>query len=227
VLERIPVPIHVDHEARRSRLARAVWQIVVRDGAAAASVRAVAREAGMSMGSVRHFFASHDQLLLFAVEELVEQARRRIEAGTPARMSLLAEGRKLTAVAALLEEVLPLDSERQTEAKVWAAFTTPPAPSPEIAAIRKKVDDGVRELCRNALDALQEFGRLHVDRDRRIEIERMHALLDGLTIHLTLDQARLDPGLVRSILVSHLGELSSAPPSDHSTLERPAGRSLS
>ncbi len=167
------------------------------------------------MGSVRHFFASHDQLLLFAVEELVEQARRRIEAGTPARMSLLAEGRPLAAVAALLEEVLPLDAERQTEAKVWAAFTTPPATNPEIAAIREQVDDGVRELCRNALDALQEFGRLHADRDRRIEIERMHALLDGLTIHLTLEPTRLDPDLVRSIVLTHLGELSSAPPNDH------------
>jgi hypothetical protein len=47
-----------------------------------------------------------------------------------------------------------------------------------------------------------------------IESERMHALLDGLTIHLTLDPARLDPDLVRSVIVLHLGELSSAPPPD-------------
>jgi AcrR family transcriptional regulator len=217
VLERIPVPIHVDHEARRSQLAQAVWRIVMRDGVARASVRAVAKEAGLSMGSVRHFFASHDQLLLFAVAELVEQARRRIERRTPARMSLLAEGRPLAAVAALLEEVLPLDAERQTEATVWAAFTTPPATNPEIAAIREQVDEGVRTVCRNVLDALQEFGRLHAARHRRIEIERMHALLDGLTIHLTLEPTRLDPDLVRSIILTHLGELASAPPNDHLT----------
>ena len=206
------MPIHVDHEARRSQIAQAVWRIVVGDGVAGASVRAVAKEAGLSMGSVRHFFASHDQLLLFAVEELVEQARRRIEAGAPARMSLLHEGRPLAAVAALLEEVLPLDAERQTEAKVWAAFTIPPAANPEIARIRQQVDDGVRELCRNALDALHELGRLDADRDRRIEIERIHALLDGLTIHLTLEPARPDHELVRSIVLTHLGDLSSAPP---------------
>ena len=129
-------------------------------------------------------------------------------------MSLLAEGQPLAAVAALLEEVLPLDAERQTEAKVWAAFTTPPATNPEIAAIREQVDDGVRELCRNAFDALQEFGRLHADRDRRIEMERIHAMLDGLTIHLTLEPARLDPDIVRPIVLTHLGELSSAPPID-------------
>ena len=186
----------------------------MRDGVVGASVRAVAKEAGLSVGSVRHFFASHNQLLLFAVEELVEQARRRIEAGTGARMTLLAEGQPLAAVAALLEEVLPLDAERRTEAKVWAAFTTPPATNPEIATIREQVDDGVRELCRNAFDALQELGRLHADRDRRIEMARIHAMLDGLTIHLTLEPARLDPDIVRPIVLTHLGELSSAPPID-------------
>ena len=169
------------------------------------------------MGSVRHFFADHDQLLLFAVEELVEHARRRIEAGTPARMSLLADGRPLAAVAALLEEVLPLDAERQIEAKVWAAFTTPPVTNPEIGAIRMQVDDGVRELCGNALDALQEFGLLHADRERRIEIERIHALLDGLTIHLTIESTRLDPDFARTIVLTHLGELAAAPPAVAST----------
>ncbi len=182
----------------------------MRDGVAGASVRAVAKEAGLSMGSVRHFFASHEQLLLFAVEALVEQARRRIEEGTPARLSLLAEGRPLAAVAALLEEVLPLDAARQTEAKVWAAFTTPPATNPEIAAIREQVDNGVRELCRSALDALQEFGLLHADRDRGVEIERIHAVLDGLTIHLILEPARLEPDLARTVVLTHLGELSAA-----------------
>jgi AcrR family transcriptional regulator len=201
------VPIHVDHEARRSHLAHAVWRIVVRDGVAAASVRAVAREAGLSMGSVRHFFASHDQLLLFAVEALVEQASRRIEAGTSARMALVAEGRPLAAVAALLEEVLPLDAERQNEAKVWAAFTTPPATNPDIAAVREQVDEGVRGLCRNALDALQEFDLLDADRDLRVEIERIHALLDGLTIHLLLEPERLDPDLVGTVILTHLSDL--------------------
>jgi AcrR family transcriptional regulator len=228
------MPIHVDHQARRAQLARAVWRIVGRDGVAGASVRTVAREAGLSTGSVRHFFASHDQLLLFAVEELVEQARRRIEQGALARLALVDEGRPLDAVASLLEEVLPLDEERQTEARVWAAFTTPPATSPEIAAIRAQVDAGVRELCGNALDALHEFGLLDADRDRQIEIERLHALLDGLTIHLMLEPARLARALVRPVLVTQLGELAtpsspsasrSSPPPVSPRQSRPAARS--
>jgi DNA-binding transcriptional regulator YbjK len=210
------VPIHVDHEARRAKLARAVWRIVGRDGVAAATVRAVANEAGLSMGSLRHFFNSQDELLHFAVDELVEQARRRIEESTAARLALLADGRPIAAVAALLEEVVPLDTERQTEAKVWIAFTTPPTTT-RIAAIREQVDNGVRGLCDNALDALQEFGLFHADRDRPLEIERMHALLDGLSVHLTLASAHLTPDLARAIIHTHLGDLTSAGTSSSGT----------
>ena len=136
-------------------------------------------------------------------------------------MALLAAGRPLAAIAALLEEVVPLDAERQTEAKVWAAFTSPPASS-EIAAIRERADAGVRELCTNALDALDELGRLHAARDRSIEIERLHALLDGVTVHVTLDPARLTPVLVRSIVLVHLGDLAAGPVSDHASRNEPA-----
>jgi AcrR family transcriptional regulator len=205
------VPIYVDHDARRSELAQAVWRIVGREGVAGASVRAVAQEAGLSMGSVRHFFASQDDLLRFAVEELVARARRRVAAAAPRRMALLAEGRPLAAVAALLEEGLPLDAERRTEARVWAAFTTPPVTNPAIAALRKQVDDGVRELCADAVNALRELGLLHADRDRRMEIARLHTMLDGLAIHLTSEPARVAPKLARRILLTHLGELATSP----------------
>jgi AcrR family transcriptional regulator len=204
------VPVHVDHAVRRAELARAVWRIVARDGVRAASVRGVAREAGLSMGSVRHFFSTQDELLRFAVEEVVDQAGRRIEAGTAARQATVAEGRPLAAVADLLQEVIPLDDERLIEAEVWAAFTAPPVTDPAIAELRQQVDDGVRELCRNALSALAEFGLLHPARDRDVEVARLHALVDGLAVHVVRATAGLRHDRVRAILLTHLGDLRVA-----------------
>ncbi len=205
------MPVQIDHDARRAQLAQAVWHIVVHDGVRGASVRGVAREAGLSMGSVRHFFASQDELLRFAVEAVVSQAGGRIEAGAPERMAAAAEGRPLEAIAALLEEVLPLDEERMTEAKVWAAFTAPPVSDPGMAAIRRQADDGIRQLCRDALAALAEFGLVHPARDLEIETETIHSLLDGLTLHLMLDPARTPADRVRTLLLTHLRDLAGSP----------------
>jgi BetI-type transcriptional repressor, C-terminal len=76
-------------------------------------------------------------------------------------MGILREGRPLDAITALLEEVLPLDPDRLTEAQVWAAFTAPPMTDPELAAIRAEADAGLRDLSRAALDGLRSFDLLH------------------------------------------------------------------
>ncbi len=199
---------------QRARLAQAVWRIVVREGVRGASVRGVAREAGLSMGSVRHFFGTQDGLLGFAVQEVVEQARQRIEAGAQARMSAVDQGRPLDAAVGLLEEVLPLDDERLTEAKVWAAFTAPPVTDPAMAGIRRQGDEGVRQLCHDTLTGLAGLGLLDPARDLDVEIERVQAMLDGLTIHLLLDLAHTPADRVRTVLRTHLGDLSRPPNAD-------------
>ena len=205
------MPVKVDHYARRAELAQAVWRIVVRDGIRGASVRGVAQEAGLSTGSVRHFFASQHQLLVFAVQEIIRQASQRIAAGTEDRQAMVADGRPLAAVVSLVEEVLPLDDERLTEARVWAAFTTAPTAVPEMTPLRTQADDGVHQLCREALSALAEFGLLHPDRDRDTETERIHALLDGLTLHLMLGSVALNGSKVRLLLLTHLSDLHGRP----------------
>lgn len=201
------MPLRLDRDERRAQLSAAVWRIVVREGVRGASVRGVAREAGLSVGSVRHFFSTQDELLLFAVREVVDQARRRIEADAGARGSQVQHGRPIAAAVALLEQVLPLDEERLTEARVWAAFTAPPVTDPGMAAIRREVDDAVRRLCHDCLAGLAELGRLHPSRDMEDETERLSALLDGLTMHLLLAPASTPAERVRSVLSTHLGDL--------------------
>lgn len=52
------MPKVVDHERRREDLARAVWAVVARAGVDGATVRAVATEAGWSIGALRYYFAT-------------------------------------------------------------------------------------------------------------------------------------------------------------------------
>jgi AcrR family transcriptional regulator len=201
-----PVPIRVDHAERQTRLAAAVWRIVLRDGVRGASVRRVAREAGLSMGSVRYFFSTQDQLLQFAMREVIKRASARIDAGGEERAAALRDGRPVDAVLSVVAEVLPLDDERLTEARVWAAFAGQTA-DPGMAAIRREADDGVGQICHDGLTALAEGGRIDPSRDLEIETERLWSLLDGLTMHILLDPARMPADRVETLLRTHLGDL--------------------
>ena len=72
------MPRIVDHAVRREDLARALWRVVRRDGLHAVSVRTVAAEAGTSASALRHYFASQDELLAFALRSIVARAQARL-----------------------------------------------------------------------------------------------------------------------------------------------------
>lgn len=99
-------------------IAEAVVRLVSAKGVEAASLRAVAAEAGVSMGAVQHYFAATDEMLLFALEYGNDVLAARIPA-------LLAERKPATARETwqlFCTLLLPLDSESRAGARLWAAL---------------------------------------------------------------------------------------------------------
>ena len=199
------VPRVVDHAQRRTELAEAVWRVIRRDGVEAASVREVAREANLSMGSLRYFFDSQDGLLRFAMSEVVSRVTQRIEAGATAREAAVQRGKTFDVVVDLLEEVMPFDDERLGEAQIWLAFASRSLIDPQMQALRRAADDGIRELCRQCLLGLRAAELMAADRNLGVETERLWALVDGLTLHLVTGHTTRRAA--RRALRSHLAEL--------------------
>ncbi len=195
------MPKLVDPEARRRELAKAVWRVIRRDGLERASVRNVAREAGLSMGSLRHYFATQSELLAFAMLLVHERVQRRIEA-----LDLSGDPRQ--GVERALQEVLPLDAERHAEMEVWFAFTARALVDPGLHALRDEGHSGLRELCRRCVEALVRTGRARAGLDVAAEAERLHALIDGLALHRLLDPGTTTPQRVVELLAVHLDGLT-------------------
>lgn len=195
------VPRTVDAAERRREIAVAVWRVIRRDGVQGASVRAVAREAQTSMGALRHWFATQDELLHFAMTLVVEHTR--------ARVAAVVAGAAPDAALALrvLEETLPLDDERRAEAEVWLALTARALTAPALAALRDRSAEDLLALCRWVLDVLAEAGDLRPGSDRSLEAERLYAVLDGLAVHAVTRPSALPPGRVRQVLAAHLDGL--------------------
>lgn len=198
------MPKVVDVDARRTELGEAVWRVILRDGLDRASVRNVAHEAGLSMGSLRHYFGSQTELLAFAMRLVTERARRRIEA-----LDLASLGSR-RAVELVLSEVLPLDAGRRVEAEVWLALTGKALVEPTLRILRNKADNGLRELCGWSIRALVESGQgapgLHVG----LETERLYAVIDGLTVHAVVRPESAPAGVVTAVLARHLDSLRHA-----------------
>jgi AcrR family transcriptional regulator len=194
------MPRQVDPEQRRAELAEAVWTVIRRDGLQRASVRNVAREAGLSMGSLRHYFASQNELLCFAMGLVGDRASARIRALDPA------PGPR-QAAEQLLHQLVPLDDERRAESEVWLAFASHALVEPRQRAIYEQIHDQLYGACVSALTVLADAGQTADDLDIALEAARLHALLDGLAVHAVMRPAKLPPGRIVAIIARHLDSL--------------------
>ena len=194
------MPKLVDHEQRRAQLAEAVWTVIRRDGLPRASVRNVAREAGLSMGSLRHYFATQSELLCFAMQLVGDRARARIRSLEPA-----ADPRHQA--ERLLHQLVPLDDERRAESEVWLAFTGHAQVDPRQRAIYQQIHDQLNGACVSAITLLADAGLTTQGLDVRLEASRLHALLDGLALHAVMRPTVVSPPKITAVIARHLDTL--------------------
>jgi len=129
------VPKFVDAVIRRQEIVDAVFRIIATDGLERASLREVADEAQLAVGSVRHYFASSDELLTHAFAVVVDRIVGRLtDADSLLGDAPPASGEQHAAVLALLGEFLPLDEQRAVDACVWMAFKNAARTRPFLAA---------------------------------------------------------------------------------------------
>lgn len=195
------VPKVVDPVERRLAVAAAVWRVVRRDGLAQASVRNVAREAGLSAGSLRHYFATQSELLAFTLQMIMERIEQRIAA-------LPVEPDPRRRAELVLAELLPMDAERAAENEVWLAFTARSMVDPELRVLRNEGYDALHAGCRRLVQDLAGPG--HPRHDIEQEAHRLHALVDGLAVHAAMRPDTTTPEEMRAIIVSHLHAMEHA-----------------
>jgi AcrR family transcriptional regulator len=196
------MPKLIDHDERREQLAQATWRVILRDGVGAASVRTVAAEAGRSAGSLRHVFATQSELLVFALQLVVERATARVAALLP-----LPAG--VAAVEAVAAELLPLDRERRAEMEVYLALFTAANVNADLRGVRDGAHRTTRDACRWMVAQLDNGVDLAPGADRELEALRLHAVIDGLAAHLVYEPADADPEWAHRALVRHIRSLGA------------------
>lgn len=197
------MPKIVDHEARREEIAQALWRVVRRDGIRAASVRTVAAEAGWSAGAVRYYFPDQDGLVSFAMDLVSRRVHARISA-------LQVTGSATEIALRYLEEVIPLDPDRLAEFDVWLSFIAQAQAETGAGGLRQHlgpVNEGLRHLCSSLLASLDQSGSLRPGLDLALEAERLHALVDGISLHVAMQPDITTTARVRAILTAHLATL--------------------
>ena len=197
------MPKIVDHDKQRLLVAEAAWRIIRRDGMEQASVRNIAEEAGISAGSMRHYFSTQSELLLYAMNLVSERVSSRIK-----QMSF--NGSPMENMKLLLLEFMPNTDEKMAEMEVWFAFTAKSKTDPALKALADKVYDEIRQAIATVITYIVKLNLSRANLNEELEIERLYALVDGLSIHAVLRPDQMTYEIMENALSLHLAALCRA-----------------
>lgn len=178
------MPKRVDHDQRRRLIAEAVCRLAARDGLEGVSLRTVAREAGISMGLVQHYFTTKDEMLVFAFRVMSEGVQRRLEhsmAGLPDPPDTR------SMLRTLLVAMLPLDDESRLEAPLWAAFVAHAVHTPALAELLRQDSRRLADFLVDLLREARETGELAGGVDPQAATLTLLGLSDGLMLRVLID----------------------------------------
>lgn len=197
------MPRQVDHRERREAIAHALWRVVDRRGWAGATMREVAREAGVSLGQLQHYFSSRTAMLTFAMEFAADQTSQRVARGLD---SLDQPPHPREILRVVLTEMLPLRPEARATSRMNAAYVLEALHD---RALREQVSTGLRDgramVERLIREAVAE-GHIGPDRDPAVETDLLLALT-GFTPLLELEV--VTPQAAITAIDQHLDRLFS------------------
>ncbi|WP_030505270.1 TetR/AcrR family transcriptional regulator [Microbispora rosea] len=195
------MPKQVDHRERRETIARALWRVVEQRGIAHASVREVAQEAGISHGAVQHYFATREEMLVFAMDFASEQTSLRVAEGVR-ELGNPPHPRDMLRV--MLTEMLPLHPDARATSRMSAAYVLEALHNPNI---HTRARDGLahgRDLIEQIVRQAITDGHISPDRDPAIETDLL-LTLTGLTPLIELSV--IEPQEALTAVNQHLNRL--------------------
>lgn len=190
----------LDLDARKAQLAEAVWQVILDRGISAVSVRSVAEQAGVVVGSLRHVFPTRAELMKFSAELMLQRATDRV-------LAVPWNDDPEQYVLDVVEQLLPLSADSRAELEVNLALMAEAAALPELLALKDEAHQQLQEVSLRLVELLSGLSRESVDMSA--SAQRFHALIDGLAFHLLHHPLDEDPAWALNIIRTEISAIRS------------------
>lgn len=197
------MPKIVDHHAQRTKFAEAAMNLIARHGLEGVTMRAVAAEAGLSYGSLFHYFASKDELLMHAVRHSTSLQARRVNQYTHQYSGLRALEQLLC------DDAIINDSSRDAW-MVWMTFLYQAALQESFATMHAELISGWLSRIKRLLEDAQRAGEISQDTDVNFEAMAVWAFSAGVGQIGLLDSKLLPPKIQKELISAYLAKLRRA-----------------
>jgi TetR/AcrR family transcriptional repressor of bet genes len=180
----------IDHDERRQEIAQAAIDVIANEGLAAATIRRIARQVGVSTTAVTRYFTDKYALLDWTYAVLEDEGR--------ARFAEVLAAKPVDIVAGLLT-MTACDPSRIRRWKAYLAFWDEAARDAGFAAkLRASKEDGLRSIA----ELLRAGCGTDVDVSRASGL--LSAIVQGYSLHAIVDRQIWCERYARRMLVEAL-----------------------
>lgn len=194
------MPKLIDHEARKKIVAEAVWKLLNERGVGAITVRNVAAEAGISMGSLRHSFDNRVELLTYALDLIGQETEASMQA-------VSVKGQDVLNTVKVLEHFLPITPRSQAISRITLGMVSELRPIPGIKDISMAGLERIRSYFYDMLVHLDDAGQIKTGTNLRVQANKLTMLSYGLSTKAIIGGKGSDPVNISKIFRSSMNEL--------------------
>lgn len=188
------------YDDRRLEVAQAAWRVIVREGLDRTSMRAIAQELGSSTGVVTHYFRDKEELILFALEQVVETTLEYMRACAKKRQGI-------DRLEQMIFAALPLEDSDRADWKVWIAFLGYSIGREHLIQQHQKRYDQIRQILYQELADLQVAKLIRADLDLTLEANALIALVDGIGTGVVICPEQFSAEQQRYLVHQHIHAL--------------------
>ena len=194
------MPKIVDHNLQREKFAKAAMSLIARHGLEGVTMRAVASEAGLSYGSLFHYFGSKDELLMHAVRQLMAQQTSRIN-------EYSSQYSGLKALQHLLCDDAIINESSRDSWMVWMTFLYKAALQASFAEMHAELIDGWVARITRLLEDARQAGEIREDLDVGFEAMAVWVYSAGIGQLGLLHPDSLPAALQKQLICAYLDKL--------------------
>lgn len=194
------MPKIVDHELQRVKFAEAAMSLIARHGLEGVTMRAVATEAGLSYGSLFHYFDSKDDLLKHVIRHSTSLQTKRVNEYS-SRFSGLKALEHL-----LCDDAIVNESSRDSW-MVWMTFQYKVTLQSSFAQLHSELVDGWLTRITSLLEDARQAGEIAATIDVELEAMAVWAYSTGVGQLGLLHPESLPAKMQKRLITSYLNKL--------------------
>ncbi|WP_106495805.1 TetR/AcrR family transcriptional regulator [Lentibacillus sp. Marseille-P4043] len=147
------MPKKIDHAERRDQIVEAMFRIIHHLGFEKATSREIAKEAGLSLGSVQYFFPKQKDIYMFAINVIYQRFEERMQ-----KVVQVNQGGIENAVRMIKQIVQANTEEERMENDIWMKFSIMATMNPEYHVTKNRSREVNLNFAKDVLRMLYKNG---------------------------------------------------------------------